>query len=116
MMAKFISVKRRPGGYLIPANGLGRAHLMMLGKIHGTGFEDLDAAYKALEAPKPIKLFDFTGGHDLTRTPVHERDMTVGRKARHGGVVGHDRPAKQTSMESSPVCFTWVLGLVSDNL
>src|SRR5262245_66210527 len=34
---------------------------MMLGKIHGKGFEDLDAAYKALEALKPIKLFDFTG-------------------------------------------------------
>jgi putative spermidine/putrescine transport system substrate-binding protein len=49
------------GGYLIPVNSLGQAHLMMLGKIHGKGFEDLDAAYKALEALKPIKLFDFTG-------------------------------------------------------
>jgi len=49
------------GGYLIPVNGLGQAHLMMLGRIHGKGFEDLDAAYKALEALKPIKLFDFTG-------------------------------------------------------
>src|SRR5215471_13548456 len=35
---------------------------MMLGRIHGKGFEDLDAAYRALEALKPIKLFDFTGG------------------------------------------------------
>ena len=49
------------GGYLVPVNALGQAHLMMLGKIHGTGFEDLDAAYKALAALKPIKLFDFTG-------------------------------------------------------
>jgi len=49
------------GGYLIPVNSLGQAHLMMLGKIHGKGFEDLDAAYKALAALKPIKLFDFTG-------------------------------------------------------
>jgi putative spermidine/putrescine transport system substrate-binding protein len=49
------------GGYLIPINALGQAHLMMLGKINGKGFEDLDAAYKALEALKPIKLFDFTG-------------------------------------------------------
>jgi putative spermidine/putrescine transport system substrate-binding protein len=49
------------GGYLIPVNSLGQAHLMMLGRIHGKGFEDLDAAYKALEALKPIKLFDFTG-------------------------------------------------------
>jgi putative spermidine/putrescine transport system substrate-binding protein len=49
------------GGYLLPVHSLGPAHLTMLGKIHGKGFEDLDAAYKALEALKPIKLFDFTG-------------------------------------------------------
>lgn len=49
------------GGYLIPVNSLGQAHLMMLGKIYGSGMQDLDAAYKALEALKPIKLFDFTG-------------------------------------------------------
>jgi putative spermidine/putrescine transport system substrate-binding protein len=49
------------GGYIIPVNSLGQAHLMMLGKVHGKGFTDLDAAYKALEALKPIKLVDFTG-------------------------------------------------------
>jgi putative spermidine/putrescine transport system substrate-binding protein len=49
------------GGYIIPVNSLGQAHLMMLGKIYGKGFTDLDAAYKALEALKPIKLVDFTG-------------------------------------------------------
>jgi putative spermidine/putrescine transport system substrate-binding protein len=55
------SLAGQRGGYLIPVNSLGQAHLMMLGKIHGKGFEDLDAAYKALETLKPIKLFDFTG-------------------------------------------------------
>lgn len=49
------------GGYLIPVNSLGQAHLMMLGKVYGKGLTDLDAAYKALEALKPIKLVDFTG-------------------------------------------------------
>jgi putative spermidine/putrescine transport system substrate-binding protein len=49
------------GGYIIPVNSLGQAHLMMLGKVYGKGFNDLDAAYKALEALKPIKLVDFTG-------------------------------------------------------
>jgi putative spermidine/putrescine transport system substrate-binding protein len=49
------------GGYLIPVNSLGQAHLMMLGKLYGKGFHDLDAAYKALEQLKPIKLYDFTG-------------------------------------------------------
>jgi putative spermidine/putrescine transport system substrate-binding protein len=33
----------------------------MLGKIYGKGLEDLDAAYKAFEQLKPIKLYDFTG-------------------------------------------------------
>jgi putative spermidine/putrescine transport system substrate-binding protein len=49
------------GGYIIPVNSLGQCHLMMLGKIYGKGLSDLDAAYKALEALKPIKLVDFTG-------------------------------------------------------
>ncbi|MBM3555320.1 MAG: ABC transporter substrate-binding protein, partial [Alphaproteobacteria bacterium] len=29
------------GGYLIPVNSLGQAHLMMLGKIYGKGLDDL---------------------------------------------------------------------------
>jgi putative spermidine/putrescine transport system substrate-binding protein len=49
------------GSYLIPVNSLGQMHLMMLGKVYGNGLKDLDAAYKALEALKPIKMFDFTG-------------------------------------------------------
>ena len=49
------------GGYIIPDNSLGQAHFMMLGKVYGKGLTDLDAAYKALETLKPIKLVDFTG-------------------------------------------------------
>lgn len=49
------------GSYIIPVNSLGQCHLMMLGKIYGRGLTDLDAAYKALEQLKPIKLVDFTG-------------------------------------------------------
>ncbi|HEX8164643.1 MAG TPA: extracellular solute-binding protein [Beijerinckiaceae bacterium] len=49
------------GGYQIPVNSLGQAHLMLLGKLHGKGLTDLDAAYKALERLKPMKLVDFTG-------------------------------------------------------
>lgn len=51
----------RRGGYQIPVNSLGQAHLMMLGRIHGSGMQDLDAAFAALEKLKPIKLVDFTG-------------------------------------------------------
>jgi putative spermidine/putrescine transport system substrate-binding protein len=49
------------GGYIIPVNSLGQAHLMMLGKVYGKGMQDIDAAYKALEQLKPIKMVDFTG-------------------------------------------------------
>jgi putative spermidine/putrescine transport system substrate-binding protein len=49
------------GGYQIPVNSLGQAHLMLLGQLHGKGMTDLDAAYKALERLKPMKLVDFTG-------------------------------------------------------
>ncbi len=49
------------GSYVIPVNSLGQCHLMMLGKVYGKGLQDLDSAYKALEALKPIKLVDFTG-------------------------------------------------------
>src|SRR5712671_5493133 len=55
---KFAGVR---GSYVIPVNSLGQCHLMMLGKIYGKGLTDLDAAYKALEQLKPIKLVDFTG-------------------------------------------------------
>lgn len=50
------------GAYQIPVNSLGQAHFLMLGQVYGKGMKDLDAAYKALEQLKPIKLFDFVGG------------------------------------------------------
>jgi putative spermidine/putrescine transport system substrate-binding protein len=49
------------GGYQIPVNSLGQAHFMLLGQLYGKGMTDLDAAYKALEQLKPMKLVDFTG-------------------------------------------------------
>jgi putative spermidine/putrescine transport system substrate-binding protein len=49
------------GGYQIPVNSLGQAHLLLLGQLYGEGMTDLEAAYKALEQLKPIKLVDFTG-------------------------------------------------------
>jgi putative spermidine/putrescine transport system substrate-binding protein len=49
------------GAYQIPVNSLGQSHLMLLGQLYGKGMMDLDAAYKALEQLKPMKLVDFTG-------------------------------------------------------
>jgi putative spermidine/putrescine transport system substrate-binding protein len=47
--------------YVIPINSLGQALLMMSGQLYGSGLEDLDAAYEAMERLKPVKLVDFTG-------------------------------------------------------
>jgi putative spermidine/putrescine transport system substrate-binding protein len=60
------------GSYLIPVNSLGQCHLMMLGKIYGKGLQDLDAAYKALEQLKPIKLVDFTGQMEKMLLVIHD--------------------------------------------
>ncbi len=49
------------GGYQVPVNSLGQAHLLLLGQLYGKGMTDLDAAYKALEQLKPMKVVDFTG-------------------------------------------------------
>lgn len=42
-------------------NSLGAMLLMMAGDIYGSGYQDLDAAFEAMEKLKPIKLQDFTG-------------------------------------------------------
>lgn len=42
-------------------NSLGSMLLMMAGELFGEGYQDLDAAFEAMEALKPVKLQDFTG-------------------------------------------------------
>ncbi|MEF2070313.1 ABC transporter substrate-binding protein [Consotaella aegiceratis] len=49
------------GAYVIPVNSLGQAFLTMAGAVYGSGYDDLDAAYEAMEKLKPVKLVDFTG-------------------------------------------------------
>jgi putative spermidine/putrescine transport system substrate-binding protein len=48
------------GTYVI-FNTLGQALFLMAGRLFGSGEKDLDAAFKAMEQLKPIKLVDFTG-------------------------------------------------------
>ncbi|MBW1713563.1 MAG: extracellular solute-binding protein, partial [Deltaproteobacteria bacterium] len=48
------------GTYVI-TNSLGSCAFMMAGKVFGQGFKDTEAAFKAMEALKPVKLVDFTG-------------------------------------------------------
>lgn len=50
------------GAYVIPINSFGQAFFYLSGKLFGEDYKDLDAAYKAMEALKPVKLQDFTGG------------------------------------------------------
>jgi putative spermidine/putrescine transport system substrate-binding protein len=42
-------------------NSLGSMLLMMAGDLYGSGYQDLDAAFEAMEKLKPVKLQDFTG-------------------------------------------------------
>lgn len=51
----------RRGGYVISINSLGQAFLTMTASIYGSGSDDLEAAYTALEQLRPIRLVDFTG-------------------------------------------------------
>jgi putative spermidine/putrescine transport system substrate-binding protein len=47
--------------YIVPQNSLGSCFLMMAGQLYGKGLQDMDAALKAMEQLRPIKLVDFTG-------------------------------------------------------
>jgi putative spermidine/putrescine transport system substrate-binding protein len=49
------------GAYVIPANSLGQSLFMLSGQLFGKGMKDVDAAMKAMEQLKPVKLVDFTG-------------------------------------------------------
>jgi putative spermidine/putrescine transport system substrate-binding protein len=51
----------RRGNYPISFNTLAQSHLMMLGKVYGSGLTDLETAYAQLAKLKPLKLADFTG-------------------------------------------------------
>ncbi|MBW1700034.1 MAG: ABC transporter substrate-binding protein [Deltaproteobacteria bacterium] len=54
---KFAGIR---GTYVI-TNSLGTCAFLMAGKVFGNGLKDTDAALKAMEKLKPVKLVDFTG-------------------------------------------------------
>ena len=88
---KFAGVR---GSYIIPVNSLGQMHLMMLGKIYGKGLTDLDAAYKALEQLKPIKMYDFTGGMEKA---LLSAEVNIG--------VLHDSGIYRYDGQNQPIAF-----------
>ena len=69
-------------------------HLMMLGKIYGKGLTDLDAAYKALEQLKPIKMYDFTGGMEKA---LLSAEVNIG--------VLHDSGIYRYDGQNQPIAF-----------
>src|SRR6476469_273643 len=89
--AKFAGAR---GSYIIPVNSLGQMHLMMLGKLYGKGLTDLDAAYKALEQLKPIKMYDFTGGMEKA---LLSAEVNIG--------VLHDSGIYRYDGQSQPIAF-----------
>ena len=82
------------GSYIIPVNSLGQMHLMMLGKLYGKGLTDLDAAYKALEQLKPIKMYDFTGGMEKA---LLSAEVNIG--------VLHDSGIYRYEGQNQPIAF-----------
>ena len=82
------------GSYIIPVNSLGQMHLMMLGKLYGKGLTDLDAAYKALEQLKPIKMYDFTGGMEKA---LLSAEVNIG--------VLHDSGIYRYDGQNQPIAF-----------
>jgi putative spermidine/putrescine transport system substrate-binding protein len=82
------------GGYQIPVNSLGQSHLMLLGQLYGKGMMDLDAAYKALEQLKPIKMFDFTGGMEKA---LLSAEVNIG--------VLHDSGIYRYDGQNQPIAF-----------
>src|SRR6187401_2447254 len=82
------------GSYIIPVNSLGQCHLMMLGKLYGKGLQDLDAAYRALEQLKPIKMYDFTGGMEKA---LLSAEVNIG--------VLHDSGIYRYDGQNQPIAF-----------
>jgi putative spermidine/putrescine transport system substrate-binding protein len=85
------------GTYVI-FNTLGQALFLMAGQLFGKGQRDLEAAFKAMEALKPVKLVDFTG--------TMERMLLAGEV--DVGVL-HDSGVYRYTDADQPPPLGWVL-------
>ncbi len=82
------------GAYVIPANSLGQSLFMMAGRVFGSGYQDMDASFKAMEKLKPVRLYDFTGG---TEAAVVSGELAMCEL--------HDTAAYR-HMDDVPIAFT----------
>lgn len=82
------------GSQNIIVNTLAQSHLMLLGQLYGSGMQDLDAAYKALEALRPMKVVDFAG--------QMERLILTGEAS-----IGllHDAGVQRYAGQNQPIAF-----------
>lgn len=82
------------GSQNIVVNTLAQSHLMLLGQLYGAGMQDLDAAYKALEAMRPMKVVDFAG--------QMERLILTGEAS-----IGllHDAGVRRYDGQNQPIAF-----------
>ena len=80
--------------YVIPINAIGAMFLMMAGRVYGKGYTDLDAAYKAMEALKPVKLVDFTGTMEKS---LLSGEVSIG--------VLHDSGILRYTGQNQPIAF-----------
>lgn len=119
------------GSYLIPANSLGQAMFMMAGRVFGSGFRDLNAAYAAMERLRPIRLFDFTGGmenallsgelsigvlHD-TATYRHQERVPVEFCAPREGVIALEQVLSVTEgTQMTELAHAWINYMLSERV
>lgn len=82
------------GSQSIINGAFGPAHLMMLGQLYGSGMKDLDAAYKALEQLKPLKMVDFAGQMEKL---LLSGEATIG--------LLHDSGVYRYDGQSQPIAF-----------
>lgn len=85
----------RRGSYVMQ-NTLGAGFFLMLGKLFGSGFTDMEAMFGAVERLRPMRLVDFTG--------AMEQMMLSGEVAI--GVI-HDADILKYTGQDTPLDFAW---------
>lgn len=84
-------------GSYVMQNTLGAGFFLMLGRMYGDGFHDMDAMLAAVERLKPMKLVDFTG--------AMEQMMLSGEVVI--GVIHDADILKYVDDPEAPLAFAW---------
>jgi putative spermidine/putrescine transport system substrate-binding protein len=78
----------RRGWFKLPISDFGVGAFLMLGKVYGSGLQDLDAAFKAFETIQPLKWYEYgsTMEKALLQGEIHVGALLDGEIWRHKDV------------------------------